>query len=102
MRGDRRDRIERRSAIHISLITHPHTSVGISSGEAAASAHQWHGAAMVMISSMIVSLVSYHDGGVAAALASPLNHHLQHIACGDTRCARVPLEAKSKYLEDQL
>src|SRR5882672_6119628 len=43
--------------------------------------------------------VSYHDGGVAFThrrLASPLNHHLQHIACGDTRCARVPLEAKSK------
>jgi len=47
--------------------------------------------------------VSNNDGGVAVALASPLNHHLQHIACGDTRCARVLLwKQNQSHLEDQL
>jgi hypothetical protein len=53
----------------------PHTSIGISSGEAVASAHQWHGAAMVMICSMIVSLGhGHHDGG----LVPMLRHWLRH------------------------
>ena len=52
--GDRRYQIERRSrftsASSLSSYVYWH-----SSGFAAASAHQWHGAAMVTVSSMIVA-----------------------------------------------